>query len=342
MEIPLRLALNYPETRVLFVLDLIITMIFCGDILVQMLPARAKNHTLRIDREYLKSWFAVDFLAGFPFPLLIGAEIFGSFHTFKLFRLLRLLRLLKLPRIIHLMHRYQKISFISPSAFRILLFVVLLTLIVHWFSCGWLILGPELTEGERVTRYINALYWVITTMTTVGYGDITPKGNVQTLYALLVMVVGVGTWGYFIANVANLIGHIDMSKMDFSKRLDTITAFFASRDVPEKLQKRIREYYHYIWENRLDHDENEMLSDLPDSLRNEISLLLRKSLIDKAPIFERGGKDFSTEVVTHLNVHVFYPATLSSGRAIPETACTSSPRASWRFWTNPTRRWSPP
>ena len=44
-------------------------------------------------------------------------------------------------------------------------------------------------------------------MTTVGYGDITPTTNVQTLYAMFVMILGVGTYGYIIANLSDVREH---------------------------------------------------------------------------------------------------------------------------------------
>ena len=127
------------------------------------------------------------------------------------------------------------------------------------------------------------------------------------MYAIFVMILGVGTYGYIIANLSNFFGNIDTAKIDFSKKMAIVNAFLAYRAIPKELDKRIRAYYHYIWENRLDHDEDEVINDLPDSLQTEVAIFLRKPLISKVPLFRDAGKNFHQEVVHFLNIHVYMP-----------------------------------
>jgi voltage-gated potassium channel len=188
-----------------------------------------------------------------------------------------------------------------------LLFFFLVSFAAHWMACGWIALVPGIVTGDLASTYLKALYWVITTMTTVGYGDITPNTNAQTIYAMFVMVLGVGTYGYIIANLSNFFGNIDTAKIDFTKKMAIVNAFLAYRAIPPHLEKRIRAYYEYIWENRLDHDEDEVIDDLPDSLKTEVALFLRKPLISKVPLFRDATHDFHQEVVHHLNIHVYMP-----------------------------------
>ena len=97
-------------------------------------------------------------------------------------------------------------------------------------ACGWVKLGGMNTDIDMMmTTYIKSIYWVITTMTTVGYGDITPTSNIQLVYAIFVMILGVGTYGYIIANIANLLGNIDTARIDFSRKMAVIDAFLAYR-----------------------------------------------------------------------------------------------------------------
>jgi voltage-gated potassium channel len=165
-------------------------------------------------------------------------------------------------------------------------------------------------EIDRTTVYVKAIYWVITTMTTVGYGDITPSSNIQLVYAIFVMVLGVGTYGYIIANIANLLGNIDTARMDFSRKMAVVDAFLAYRAIPADLEQRIREYYQYIWENRLDHKEDEVINDLPDSLQTEVALFLRKPLLSQVPLFHEAGVVFHQEVARYLNIHIYMPGDL--------------------------------
>ena len=58
-------------------------------------------------------------------------------------------------------------------------------------------------------RYVVALYWALTTLTTVGYGDVIPYTTLELVWTCVVMFVGTCTFGYIIGNVASLITHED-------------------------------------------------------------------------------------------------------------------------------------
>ena len=49
------------------------------------------------------------------------------------------------------------------------------------------VLDPELCRSETDTRYVISLYWAVTTLTTMGYGDITPKGMTEYLLRAISM-----------------------------------------------------------------------------------------------------------------------------------------------------------
>lgn len=316
IEIPLRMVLHYPETNFLFAMDITLTLFFSLDILINLItmPSKAEeeqnpkeSEKSTLNNKYLKSWFLVDFMAAFPFGLFLTGLPFDSTLGIKALRLLRLARLLKLAKMVPLIRKWGNVMALNPSVLRMFLFLFLVSFTAHWMACAWIALFPGMVTSDGTGTYIRAIYWVITTMTTVGYGDITPVTNAQTIYAMLVMILGVGTYGYVIANLSNFFGNMDTAKLDFSKKMAIVNAFLAYRSVPSHLEKRIRAYYEYIWENRLDHDENEVIDDLPHSLRTEVALFLRKPLLSKVPLFREASEDFLHEVVHHLNIHVFMP-----------------------------------
>ena len=52
------------------------------------------------------------------------------------------------------------------------------------------------TTENTYDLYVASLYWAFTTMTTVGYGDLTPEGSDERLLAIFAMIVGVTVFGY--------------------------------------------------------------------------------------------------------------------------------------------------
>ncbi|MCI0694317.1 ion channel [candidate division KSB1 bacterium] len=129
----------------------------------------------------------------------------------------------------------------------------------HWIACGWLALRGISAASDDWTNYLRALYWTIQILSTVGYGDLTPVTNAQTLYTMGVMIVGVGVYGYIIGNVASLLANIDPAKAQHLANMERLTAFMNYRNIPPRLQKRLRDYYAYLWEKRMSFDESDII-----------------------------------------------------------------------------------
>jgi voltage-gated potassium channel len=165
--------------------------------------------------------------------------------------------------------------------------------------------APEGTT--KFVRYLNAFYWTITTLTTIGYGDITPDTPGQTFYVILIEILGAGMYGLVIGNIANLIANIDVAKTQYKEKLDKINTFLKYRNIPFNLQRKINDYYNYLWESRRGYDESSVLADLPGPLKESVSLFLNKEIIEKVPIFEAASTDLIKDVVMNMEPVVFTP-----------------------------------
>jgi len=213
----------------------------------------------------------------------------------------------KLARVAQFMRQWQQSEVQHGNILRLGFFVFWLVLIAHWLACGWLALGGINMEADKFTRYLRALYWCITTLATVGYGDITPSTNAQTVYAMMVMLLGVGMYGCVIGNVTSLLANIDLAKSHYRDTMERLTAFMKYRHLPPALQRRIRDYYAYLWENRLGYDESTVLTELPDSLRTDVALFLRRDLLEHAPLFQGASHEFIREIALELRPIVMTP-----------------------------------
>ena len=139
-------------------------------------------------------------------------------------------------------------------------------------------------RGPREGTYLEALNWCITTLTTVGYGDVTPTTQAQTIYTMATMILGVGIYGYVIGNVANLLTKLDLVKANYQSTLERLAGFMRYRKISPPMQQLIFDYYAYLWDNRMGYDEAMVLADLPPTLQAELSLLLKRDVICAVPV----------------------------------------------------------
>jgi voltage-gated potassium channel len=300
IEGPADLVLNYafPGRTIAYWIS---TLALCADVFVRGRPAMERWRRSSIagalpTRAVRSAWFLVDIIAAIPFRALLpgGAP-------------LELLRLLKLGRMVQLMNRWRQHAFQHANVLMLVFFAFWLLLIAHWLACGWIALGGIRAAGDQLTLYVRALYWCITTLATVGYGDIVPTNNRQMVYAMAVMLTGVGVYGYVIGNVANLLSNLDLAKRHYTENMDRLGAFLRYRNVPLELQRRIRDYYAYLWEHRMGYDESTIMADLPLGLRTEVALRLRRDFIESAPLFKNASHELVREIALHLHPAVFTP-----------------------------------
>ncbi|HBS04906.1 MAG TPA: cyclic nucleotide-binding protein [Leptospiraceae bacterium] len=321
IEVPLRLVMGYPATGWILFLDIIVISIFIADIFINfrtsiVVEGRLISDPRQVARKYLSSWFIVDFLAAVPFDLILIHSIgepeanlarLISPTLLRALRMLRLIRLLRLVRLAQLLHRLGHRDFLNPAIMRLLFFGFWVTLIGHWVGCGWVAMGGIPEAPDQLTRYVRGIYWAFTTLTTVGYGDVVPQNNHQTVYAILIMIVGAGMYGYIIGNVAHLLANIDVARAHFRQKMETVNAFLRYRNLPASLQERIRNYYNYLWESRLGYDEFSFLKDLPRSLQMEVALSLNQDILEKMPILRGAPASLVREIVLSLTPQVFTP-----------------------------------
>lgn len=127
------------------------------------------------------------------------------------------------------------------------------------------------------------------------------------LYAISVMIFGVGVYGYIIGNVASILANIDPAKAQHLANMEKLTAFMNYRNIPPRLQKRIRDYYAYLWEKRMSFEESTAVAALPPSLQTDVSLFLKRDIIEKVPLFQGASDEFIREIALQMTPVVFTP-----------------------------------
>lgn len=167
--------------QLLYSLEWLFTILFTIEYFLRLVSVR---HPLR----YATSFFgAVDLLAIIPTYLSIFVPGSQYLLVIRILRLLRVFRLLKLSEYVveadtlrlALRASRRKISVFTSA---VLLLVVIIGALMY------------VIEGEAngFTSIPRSIYWAIVTMTTVGYGDLSPRTSLGQIVASIVMVIGYG------------------------------------------------------------------------------------------------------------------------------------------------------
>ena len=188
----------------------IIWLAFCGEFGARLAVAPNRQRFLH------RSWFDVLIIAVSP-P-------FGVPDLFQSVRAIRAVRILRLVRALAFLGIGIKTS---RRALRHRQFHYVLVL-----TAGVMVLGAtglyvvEHGQNDSLTSFWDALWWAMSTTTTVGYGDIYPMTGEGRLISVLLMLTGIGVISIFTATIASLF-MIEDEEDEFRgihKRLDGIEA----------------------------------------------------------------------------------------------------------------------
>jgi voltage-gated potassium channel len=164
------------------VAEWIFTLLFTVEYLVRLACVR---HPMK----YATSFFGIiDLVAVLPTYL---ALFFPEMQVFLDVRVLRLLRVFRVFKLVAYVAEYQSLALaLAASRRKIMVFLsAVLMLVLIMGTVMYVVEGPD----NGYTSIPTSVYWAITTLTTVGFGDITPKTDLGRLISSLMMLMGWGT-----------------------------------------------------------------------------------------------------------------------------------------------------
>eukprot|EP00638_Chattonella_subsalsa_P017858 CAMPEP_0117892766 /NCGR_PEP_ID=MMETSP0950-20121206/24879_1 /TAXON_ID=44440 /ORGANISM="Chattonella subsalsa, Strain CCMP2191" /LENGTH=934 /DNA_ID=CAMNT_0005752803 /DNA_START=122 /DNA_END=2927 /DNA_ORIENTATION=- len=170
---------------------------------------------------------------------------------------------------------------------------------IDWHPRCWLV-RAEFDGHNRPRTYLFTLYWAFTTLTTVGYGDITAELPLEIGWTILMMSLGTCLFGYIIGNVASVMTHEDETAVLIRNKIQSVTAYMRYREFPRSLANKIQRHYEYSWKRTQVYNEEEILLELPTTVRTEVALYIHRETIMKVPFLKELGEDVIPMLVLKL------------------------------------------
>jgi voltage-gated potassium channel len=175
-------SVNESHGGMLYGVEWFFTVLFTVDYAIRIYCAERKG-------TYVFSFFGViDLLS--VMPTYLGAFIPGIqfLTTIRFLRVLRMFRVLKLAA--YLKESKILMQMLRATARRILVFLFfIMALVVVLGSLMYTIEASEASE-DGFTNIPRSIYWAVVTLTTVGYGDISPQTGLGQTIAALIMILG--------------------------------------------------------------------------------------------------------------------------------------------------------
>ncbi len=187
-----------PSTReYLYMFEVFSVGVFTVEYIVRVWTADKKL-------SYIFSFYGViDLLAILPFYLSMVVDL----RAVRAFRLFRLLRLFKLSKYSKTMDKFQKALYNAKEEF--VIFFVLTIIMFYLASVGIYYFENE-AQPEVFRSIFDSMWWAVSTLTTVGYGDVYPitvGGKIFTSITLLVGLCVIGVPAGIVASALSEVGN---------------------------------------------------------------------------------------------------------------------------------------
>ena len=252
----------------------------------------------------------------------------GNVKIFKILRLLRLAKLLRLARLKKIIKRHEEEMENLMGVLKILVAVVAMMYICHLFACGWYFVGGDEVDdagglpqpgwitrqnadvwnatGDRAgdgpegislfTRYITAYYWAITTISTVGFGDITAQTTTERVFSIIAEMFGCLMFAVLIGSLGSMMVGQKLLEEKVSKQLSELREFMQAKSIPKALRVKIRRFMETLYEQKTGYNEQDVLTELPPAMAQELLHHMYKHLIQEVPLFKNLEEGAITQI----------------------------------------------
>eukprot|EP00960_Hanusia_phi_P053153 761871-Hanusia_phi.AAC.1 len=261
-----------------------------------------------------------------PFDKIILAATSSESSSGSSLRALRFIRLLKIVRAIRFVKKLSQVEENDTSGnFRNVINVFRAVFVgtfgTHFFGCMFVLLIDRRAEhtwlwvyehsliyADNFKQYITASYWAVSTVNTLGYGDVTPSDHIERVYTVFVIILGAVGFQYASGSTILVILRVKSSEFRFQEMITALLEYLDFRSAHVSLKRRINRYFATCWRWSGDlYSELPMVDSLPKQMKSRIFVQLASLAEQRIPLFK--GFDHITlgELWTRVQLQDFMP-----------------------------------
>mmetsp|Transcript_36559 Transcript_36559/g.56119 ORF Transcript_36559/g.56119 Transcript_36559/m.56119 type:complete len:101 (-) Transcript_36559:2042-2344(-) len=98
---------------------------------------------------------------------------------------------------------------------------------------------------EPGQQYLSSLYYTITTITTVGYGDISGNTPLEKIFCIFIMIIGVVAFSFASGSLASILQNYDSTNAKYEEKLQMLNNVYKKYNLPNDLYSRLKQSFRF-------------------------------------------------------------------------------------------------
>ncbi|KAI4487979.1 hypothetical protein M0802_011638 [Mischocyttarus mexicanus] len=137
--------------------------------------------------------------------------------------------------------------------------------------------------------YITALYFTCSSLTSVGFGNVSANTFSEKFFSICTMLIGALMHAVVFGNVTAIIQRMYSRRSLYQTKLRDLKDFLVLHQIPDELKQRMQDYFQTMWSLNHGIDIHETLKQFPEELRGDVSMHLHREILS-LPIFETASQ----------------------------------------------------
>ena len=334
---PLNIAYNkdirIKESIIKEIIHYLIDLIYICDFIISFFRGYY-NYEMNIIRNnktivlnYLKEYFLFDLLEGIPIFSIIRIFMepnnniysYNSEKAIKFLSIALFIKPFKIFKIIRKKHNRaleEFYSYLSENYYleqltKFLIYFLIFFLFVHLFIFlhiflafqsypNWII-HTNIINDSFFEKYITSLYFMITTMTTVGYGDIVCIFYIERIYHIILLVIGTLLYTFLVSKIGNYLRDESHEQIKLSKDLNILENIrIKYPEMKFKLYTKIKNHLLSIFNKRKKTGISLLINGIPEAIKNDLLFKIYSNVINEFTIFKNvNNSSFILQILTN-------------------------------------------